>query len=758
MAQRVFDVHPERISTRELRPETIRLVESMTSTANNHMGVRGNFEEGYRGDSHPGTYLAGVWFPDKTRVGWWKNGYPPYFGKAINAMGFLAVDITVNDVAVDLFQGTYRDFSLALDLRNGVLTRSFVYRVGDVEVLLEFERFLSLAQPELSFQRIRATGVVGHCRVELVPRLNGDVHNLDANYGERFWDETHRGTEPLPTLSMRTKPNPFGTPRFTVTAAMHTAADGFDRQDRFAHPLNVGERFAAEIDPGQQRELTKTVAVVTNRDTAETGHRAATTALLVDAAARTFDEHRAAHSRRWEDRWSRAEVTIDGDDESQQGIQFSLFHLFATYYDPDDQLNVGPKGFTGEKYGGATYWDTEGYLVPLYLALAEPAVPRALLDYRHRQLPQARHNAAQQGLAGALFPMVTFDGTECHNEWEITFEEIHRNGAIAYAIDQYVRYTGDTDYLRGPGADALVEISRFWADRVHSSPRTGQYMIHGVTGPNEYENNVNNNWYTNYLAAWVLSLTADTADQCDPHRRATLGVTAAELAQWRHIAQNMYLPEDRALGIKVQHDTFLDKELRSVDTLDPAERPLAKHWSWDRILRSCFIKQADVLQGMYFFEDRFSREEIRRNFEFYEPMTVHESSLSAPVHAILAASLGQHDKAMELFGRSARLDLDNYNDDSEDGLHVTSMSGSWLVVAQGFGGMRITDGQLAFRPVCPSRWRGFRFTVGFRGSIVAVHVTTTTVTFLLKGGPGLSLNVADVRYRLDDRLVVPLSA
>ncbi len=259
-------------------------------------------------------------------------------------------------------------------------------------------------------------------------------------------------------------------------------------------------------------------------------------------------------------------------------------------------LHFRPKGFTGEKYGGATYWDTEAFILPMYLAVAEPKVNEKLLKYRYDQLDSAKYNASQQGLDGALYPMVTFTGVECHNEWEITFEEIHRNGAIAYAIYNYTNYTGDRTYLENYGLDVLVGISRFWASRVHYSKRQEKYMPHGVTGPNEYENNVNNNWYTNTLCRWTLEYTLENLTDS---KEEALNVSKEEKAKWADIRDNMYFGEDKDLGIFVQNDCFLDKDLRTVDTLRSKDRPLNQKWSWDKILRSCFIKQADVLQGIY---------------------------------------------------------------------------------------------------------------------------------------------------------------
>lgn len=757
MSTRVFDIEPWAVATSTLNPDEIRLIESMTSTGNGHMGLRGNFEEGFGGDTHQGTYIAGVWFPDKTRVGWWKNGYPEYFGKVVNAMNFIAIGVEIDGEPVDLFTGQYGNFTVRLDLRNGVLTRSFDYSVGGATVRVEFERFLSIVTSELSFQRVSLTALKGSPQVTLRPEIDGDVHNLDSNYGEQFWDEVSRTTGGVSTLTARTKPNPFGTPQFTVTSGMSVTASGLTAGEPIDQPLRVGRVYTATLSEGEEATLEKTVAVVTSRDIQDAAHVDVVASLLSDAASSAFDAHREAHAAAWESRWSRAAVVIEGDDEAQQGIQFNLFQLFATYYGEDDRLNVGPKGFTGEKYGGATYWDTEAYLVPLYLALADSDVTRSLLQYRHNQLPEAQHNARQQGLAGALYPMVTFTGVECHNEWEITFEEIHRNGAMAYAIDNYTRYTGDRSYLEGPGIEVLIEISRFWEDRVHYSARNKQFMIHGVTGPNEYENNVNNNWYTNYLARWVLRYTAQTLAELPDARRTELEVPESEVARWIEVADGMYFPEDEELGIKVQHDTFLDKDLQPATALDPAQRPLNQNWSWDRVLRSCYIKQADVLQGMYLFEDDFTEDELRRNFEFYEPMTVHESSLSPSVHAVIAARLGLHDKAVELYQRTARLDLDDYNNDTEDGLHITSMSGSWLAIVQGFAGMRVRDGLLGFAPFCPPQWTGYRFNIGFRGSVVGVYVTASTAEFTLVDGQRLDIAIGGHTYALTDTVSVPLT-
>ena len=726
---RIMEIEPWHIQSNTLEKEERRLQESLTSIGNGYMGMRGNFSEKYSGDHHQGTYIAGVWFPDKTRVGWWKNGYPEYFGKAINALNFSGVSLFIDDEEVDLYTDSITNFHLSLDMQKAVL--SYSYEKAGVAVSVE--RFMSIVHPELAVFSFKFSSVDGQShKVRTASFIDADVHNEDSNYEEKFWTVLDKGGDKEGTyIANQTIANPFGVEQFTVLAGQSFKGD-FQAQGQETQEEKVINYHEATVEQ-ETLHFEKRVIVLTSRDYSNLAAMHEALASLEEVIqVKSYTQLLQEHAEAWGERWELADVEIKGSDQAQQGIRFNLFQLFATYYGEDERLNIGPKGFTGEKYGGATYWDTEAYAVPLYLSLADQQVTQNLLRYRHKQLPQAQHNARQQGLAGALYPMVTFTGIECHNEWEITFEEIHRNGAIAYAIYNYSNYTGDETYLAQEGLEVLVEISRFWADRVHYSERQKAYMIHGVTGPNEYENNINNNWYTNTLATWVLNYTMEGLKK---YPRPDLQVSTEELSQWTDITTHMYYPTDEELGIFVQHDGFLDKDLTPVADLDPKHLPLNQNWSWDRILRSPYIKQADVLQGIYFFGNQYSLEEKRRNFNFYEPLTVHESSLSPSIHAILAAELGMEDKAVEMYERTARLDLDNYNNDTEDGLHITSMTGSWLAIVQGFAQMKTWNGQLSFAPFIPNAWDAYSFRINYRGRLLKVSVGEKLQIKLLKGEP-----------------------
>lgn len=744
--KRLFEIDSWKIIETELHKEDFRLAESIMSLGNGHMGMRGNFEETYTGDFHRGSYIAGVWFPDKTRVGWWKNGYPHYFGKVINSTNFIGVKVLVDGEELDLHKAEVKEYYRELDMQHGVLTRKFAIVQNGKETEVEAVRFLSVADRELAAISYSVTAKNYNGNVTFIPYLDGDVRNEDSNYEEDFWYEVSKdASEFTGSLVMKTIDNPFGTPTFQVATTMQTVvnveAAKVEVNEKDEYVENIIE---VKAEQGQTVTLYKYVAVTTDRDYNADELVLKGREVIDRAVEKGFEQLLEEHKKGWLSRWEIADVEISGDDEAQQGIRFNLFQLFSTYYGEDSRLNIGPKGFTGEKYGGATYWDTEAYAIPLYLSTAESEVARNLLIYRHNQLDGAYHNAKQQGLQGALYPMVTFTGVECHNEWEITFEEIHRNGAIAYAIYNYVNYTGDKNYLHEYGIDVLAGISRFWADRVHFNKFKNVYMMHGVTGPNEYENNVNNNWYTNRIAVWTLRYTLEVIDFLKQNghegRLAGLEFSDEELAKWHDIIDRMYFPYDEERGVFVQHDTFLDKDLKTVDELSAEDRPINQNWSWDKILRSCFIKQADVLQGLYFFNHEFTEEEKRRNFEFYEPMTVHESSLSPSIHAVLAAELGMEEKAYEMYNRTARLDLDNYNNDTEDGLHITSMTGAWLGIVQGFAGMRTAEGTLSFAPFIPKAWNQYSFNIIFRDHYVKVEVNQENVV-LSQQGPELAMNL-----------------
>jgi len=715
------------------------MTESLMSLGNGRMGQRGNFEEGYSGKTLLGNYVAGVYFPDKTRVGWWKNGYPNYFAKVLNACNWIGIDVKIGDEVLDLNTCLVEEFRRELNMKEGVLERNTVVKLASGRRLKIYsKRFCSMVDDESGAIQYCITPLDFTDVITITPYLDGNISNRDSNYDETFWNEIHKETSfSEGYLILETKENPYGVEQFQVATGM-----AFDikinglKTDYQSLPARR-EKYVAgvvhiEVKEGDELTVFKYGVNLSSANYAKDQLLTEAKAYVSKICKKGFAELYAQHVQAWAEKWEKNDITIEGDIAAQQGIRFNIFHLGQTYTGEDERLNIGPKGFTGEKYGGSTYWDTEAYCIPFYLSTADEKVARNLLVYRHKHLQKAIENAEKLGFkdGAALYPMVTMNGEECHNEWEITFEEIHRNGAIAFAIYDYTRYTGDETYLAAFGLEVLIGISRFWKQRITWSADKSQYVMLGVTGPNEYENNVNNNWYTNYIACWTLRYTLEVINKMwekDTQRLNEIIFQThfdlnGEMAGWKHIIENMHFPHDPGRQVYLQQQGFLDKEILSVGDIAD-QRPINQNWSWDRILRSCFIKQADVLQGLYLFEDEFSVDDIRRNFEFYEPMTVHESSLSPCVHSILAAKIGLKDKAYEMYVRTARLDLDDYNNDTEDGLHITSMAGTWMSVVKGFAGQRVKDGFLTLNPYIPSQWSSYSFRLGFRGSWLKVEVT-----------------------------------
>ncbi len=736
------------------KPELNRISESIFSIGNGRMGQRANFEENYTGDSLQGSYVAGVYYPDKTKVGWWKNGYPEYFAKVLNATNWIGIDIEIDGKSLDLAKCKVAKFRRVLNMKEGYLQRSFTATTkSGKQVKVESKRFCSIADDEIGAIRYAVTPMNFSGTINVTPYLNGDVKNEDANWEETFWNPVKvvvKNTRAF--VIAETKKTGFQVATGMKFEIANNGELGKFKTTKIKTGMYAGTSVEVPVKKGEPVVVYKYVAILASLNHPPKELLDRCKAKVKQAHQTGFAKLLKQQQKAWAKKWEDSDIIIEGDIAAQQAIRFNIFHLNQTFTGVDERLNIGPKGFTGEKYGGSTYWDTEAYCLPFYLATTEEKVAKNLLIYRYKHLEKAIENAAKLGFdkGAALYPMVTMNGEECHNEWEITFEEIHRNGAIAYGIFDYIRYTGDKDYLIDYGAEVLIAIARFWAQRVHFSAPRNQYVMHGVTGPNEYENNVNNNWYTNYIAAWCLEYATEAIAYVQskaPHKFKALKEKidfkeVEELANWKAIRSNMYLPEDKEKGIFLQQEGFLEKAVEPVTALRPEDRPLNQKWSWDRVLRSCYIKQADVLQGLYFFEEKFDLPTIQRNFDFYEPLTVHESSLSPCVHVILAAKLGKQEKAYEMYLRTARLDLDDYNNDTEDGLHITSMAGTWMAIVKGIGGMRVYDNTLHFNPFLPTSWKAVSFKIQFRGKTILVKVTPTETILENLSKESVAVNLA----------------
>ncbi|KZS41735.1 maltose phosphorylase [Aquimarina aggregata] len=733
--------------------ERVKSSESLFSIGNGAMGQRANFEEMYSGPTFQGSYIAGVYYPDKTRVGWWKNGYPEYFAKVLNAPNWIGINVEIGGEKLDLFKcKSVTNFRRELNMKEGWYQRSFnVVLTNGIEVSVKSTRFLSLDLDEVGAIKYEVTPISQDVEVVFTPYLDAGITNEDTNWDDKFWDTydlAHKGnTAHILSKTMKTDFHAC-TGMLNQIFLDEKATDIYPKVE--ISNTCVKLNYTLEVPKGKTATVVKFGGYTVSLNHKEEDLVTASSAVLKQASESGFEALLDLQKNAWSKIWEMADIAIDGDVKAQQGIRFNIFQLNQTYLGKDARLNIGPKGFTGEKYGGSTYWDTEAYCIPFYMATKDQVVARNLLTYRYQHLEKAIENAEKLGFTNgaALYPMVTMNGEECHNEWEITFEEIHRNGAMTFAIYNYHRYTGDYSYIPEKGLEVMIGIARFWHQRATFSTDKDKYVILGVTGPNEYENNINNNWYTNYLAKWCIeycieNITKVKEEYSNDYKRiiekTKLG--EEEINAMAQVAEKMYFPYSEKHQVYLQQDGFLDKELITVADLDKSQRPINQKWSWDRILRSPYIKQADVLQGFYMFEDKFTSEELGRHFDFYEPFTVHESSLSPCVHSIQAAALDRMDQAYTFYLRTSRLDLDDYNKEVEEGLHITSMAGTWMSIVEGFGGLRIKNDRLSFSPKIPKEWKGYTFNVNFRNQILKVNVSQEGTSFNLEGNQELIIYV-----------------
>ena len=751
---------PWNIIEENFNAENLRMSESIFSLGNGRFGQRGYFEEPYSSDTYRGSFVAGAVFLDKTRVGWWKNGFPTYYTRLPVAADWSSIHVRLINEELDLAQWDVNRFTRRLDMRRGIAYREMeVTSPRGCRLGIQVEHFISMARPDICCIRYAVTsiGYTGH--ISLLPILNGESMNDATHADEKVWNILKNGsTSETAFLWTQTRREDV---QVCYAMSYQFKKNGHDVPSnpiRIEKERQTGFSLGTDVKDGDTVAVTKYVSICSSlyHERNQLVEKSITEAILArDLGLETL---RDEHCRAWQEIWDEADVCIEGDPEAQQGIRYNIFQLYQAYRGDDPRLNIGPKGFTGEKYGGNTYWNTELCCVPFFLLSTSKQIAENLLMYRYHQLGKAIENANKLGIGNgaALFPQVTYNGEECHNEWEITFEEIHRNNIIAFAIIQHARLTGSMEYIARYGLKVMIAICRYWAQRVSFSQPKQRYVILGVTGPDEYENNVDNNWYTNYSCVQSLQATLTCIDIVSSKYPEEFAAVCHDIAfhtkeetnRWRDIIERMYLPEDHKLGIFVQNDGFLDKTLQSTDTIPAEERPINQHWSWDRILRSCFIKQADVLLGLYLYSSNFDTETVRRNFHFYEPMTVHESSLSPHIHAILAARIGEIEKAYQLFLHATRLDLDDYNNEADQGLHITSMPGSWLAIVRGFAGMEVESNRLCLSPVKPEHWESYTFRINFRHRILHIAVTRTQIIVTLLSGEPIEIRIYEQLYSL----------
>ena len=761
VADKYFKTDAWRVIEEGFDKDYSEVAESIYSLGNEYMGVRGYFEEGYSGKSLVGSYFNGVYEVEKLEGSAYK-GVVDQTEFMVNSVDWLYTRITIDGEQLDLNQSEFSDFTRVLDMKTGCLTRSFIWTTKKGKRLeLKFERFLSMVDAHIGVQKItmKALNFAGKVFV----KSGMDFSILHQSRQKNFWS-CKKHIDELGFLAM------LGTTLETnqkVFTGARFISDAVEEKTSQKEEKILVKEFVFDLNEGTEQSLTKLVENLVYRDITD-GEESAfyQECEQVFHHLQTLEEQRLFKENAdwWKQVWKSSDIVIEGDEENQQGIRFCIFQMFQTYHGTRLGNNIGAKGLTGEAYNGNAFWDTETYCLPFFLFNNIKAA-RNLLMYRYVTLPEAQKRAEALDCEGAFYPIATISGRECCNLWQHASLQLQASTAVAYGIWFYDKITRDHNFLYEYGVPMLVEVCRMLATRGSWSADRSRYGYYCVMGPDEFQMMVNHNCYTNYMGQFTLSYTREvleTFEKEEPQQYAQmkekLHLQEKELSDWKDMQEHMYIPKDEKTGIYEQHDGFFELPHVEVDAIPVDDFPLYDHWSYDRIYRNDMIKQPDVLMFLLLFNHKFSEEELRANYEFYEPKCIHESSLSPSVHSILASQLKKHEEAYDFFRFATRMDLDNYNRNSNQGLHTTSIAAAWMNIVYGFGGMRSDGEGLEFNPSIPKEWGGYSFHITYKQQVITVKVKKESVNITALEDTKETIRVYGKDYNLSkegETIVIP---
>jgi maltose phosphorylase len=734
-------------------PAYQRVSESVFSVANEFMGVRGYFEEGYSGDHLLGSYFNHLYEIMDIHHDQVFKGFVTKGAAMVNAVDWLYTRLWVDGEQLDLAKSAYSAFKRRLDMRAGVLTREFVWQTASGKHLkVGFTRFTDMKSTRVGCQRIVVEPLDFSGSVEVRAGLDFNTNYEIGSGWDQTGDEARPGQDGVINFwKCRQKGEAEGgwaVQAETLRSGHQLFSGFFLRTDESIVPVAVeqakfiGVDFTLDLKQGVPATVDRIVVNDWARTPAADSVWESGRESMRRYAGATFDSLLAEHTAFWQRTWDVLDVDIDGDPAVLQGLRFSSFQTYQSYHGEDADLNALCKGMTGEVYFGWAFWDSEIYTHRLMM-FVNPDVARNLLLYRYHRLGQAMERARQLDCEGARFPFATITGTEDSGTWQHVDIEIHSDLAVAYAIWHHDMILRDKEFLYREGIEMLLQISRYLASVGGWSPSNGDFGFYGVMGPDEFHMMVNHNCYTNVLGKKTFEFTLAVLDEMradvpDLYRDAIAKTNLApdEPDRWAEMAEKMRIPRDEETGVFEQHAGYFDLPHVDLEHFPADQIPIYKNWAYVKIFRYNMVKQPDVLNLMYFFSQDYTLEEKRANYEFYEARTIHESSLSPSLHAILAVELGKLEDAYTFFAYGARMDLDNYNRNTDQGLHVTSAAGVWASMIFGYGGMRTDGDVLMLAPTMPRQWRSYRFRVRYRGALVEVRVDADEVHVrALDGGP-----------------------
>ena len=764
-------------------PDHNEVSESIFSLANEFTGVRGFFDEGSpaveEAASLRGVYFNGMYEVEKTEGTAYK-GIVQHTHFMINAPDWLWTQIWVDGEKVQISRQNTIDFMRILDMRHGKLVRSFVWiSKSGKKLRLLFTRILDMENPCYAYQKIEFQPLNFSGEIELISACDaGPIHQ---GRKKCYWDVIDTNCEAT-CIMVKTK-----TTRQKLCINMSWEADfplagedfagkktdcALDETCACSSDFNgnciFGKKFTVSLEEKKISTLVKKVTFAVDKTDSESPEELLQRCLEKGYEQKkiTFAQAEYNQSMYWKKIWDHSDIQIEGDDLNQQGIRFCIFQMNQTYHGIEDSDNIGAKGLTGEAYNGHAFWDTETYCLPFYL-YSNISAARKLLEFRYSTLDKARERAKMLDCKGACYPVATLNGEEACNLWQHASLQFQPSSGVAYGIAHYYALTGDKDFLYGHGIEMLIEISRFLVSRGAWNQNHSGFGIYAVMGPDEFHMMVNNNAYTNYMCKKTFDFTLNVlrdlqADNPALYKKTIekTGFTEGEAENLRECSEKMIILFDEKTKLFEQHEGYFSLPHIDVNKIPVEDFPLYGHWSYDRIYRTDMIKQPDVLMLLFLYRSEFSEEILKANYEYYEPKTIHESSLSPSVHSVLACDLKKFDEAQNFFSFATRLDLDNYNRNTREGLHTTSIAAAWINIVFGFGGLHSDpdmNGNLSINPILPASWKSYSFRFVYKDSLVLVNVSRDCLVVSLAEGKTVQLKIYDKNYLISEvPLKIPL--
>lgn len=726
--------------------------ETIFAVGNGYIGMRASFEEGYDGlhKSVKGIFLNGFYERHEIKYPEGAFGLAKFDDTMLNVTDSLPIILLIEGEQFSMFAGDVLSFNRVLSFRAGALTRSIMWRSSKGhEVQISITRLCSQTNKHLAAIRYTVTPLNFDGKIELSSGLDGKVTNMsaadDPRVGANVSGQTLQTVGAKQQATFAALEQQTQHSKFSLVCAMENTldADEFvaEEEEHTRESQKKFVRFVVQGKRGKPIILSKFIAYATSRDyPADTIHALALQT-VTEAKALGFKGLEADQRAFYDKFWDATDIQIRGDAYLQQGIRFNMFHLVQSF-GRDGKTNIGAKGLTGEGYNGHYFWDGEVYVMPFFL-YTNPEMSKSLLLHRYHTLDAARSRARDLNIKkGCLFPWRTICGEECSSYFPAGTAQVHINADIAHCFKSYITATNDTEFLVQYGAEVVFETARFWIEL--GTWQAGTFQIHGVTGPDEYTALVDNNFYTNMMAQMNMSYAHETYQILlnehpeDLQRiREKIGLIEGEELEWLAASEKMYLPHDKISNIHPQDDSFLKKKVWDFENTPRDQYPLLLHFHPLVIYKHRVCKQADLILAHFLLGDKFTLKEKKADFDFYEPLTTHDSSLSTSIFSIVASEIGYHTKAYDYFMCTARMDIDDVNRNVAHGIHTACMGGAWLCLVSGFAGMRVYNKLLHFDPYLPMEWDSYLFRVSFKGARLSVEVTEKTVTYTLLEGKSL---------------------